>query len=429
MAMVRRNRKAGGVILTIFLLAVIIVVGIIVYAYMIGMRYIKTSSDIKFFGFVDKNDNVNNGRFWLEDGTTVSVEAQKYYIVEIKGIELGYLDSVASDLRKLKTYAGDAVLETINEAIPEELIASYPLNHFVFNNTGEGISFYNDTMANLMKNCDNLENPPLSGEFYTQDGTEWILFSTKTKIESYKDFEIVQANDKSKKYKGDILAFLSRENISFVSFTLKNEDLIYLYPAFNISRFKYENGYNAGDLYIGETKNNYFQLNGKGIYYYAKTGDIAYGTFVSGYKTGRFKILFGEGSTYDGDLVDSKKDGEGIWVWSDGTRYEGEFKDDMLHGMGIRQLSDGSVYSGNYVYDARHGEGTLLFPNGDIYIGNFENDVFSGKGSYQWAESGDLYEGDFENNAIHGEGTFTWAAGRRYTGYFENGKMVREKIK
>ena len=426
-----KQRKTGSVIFTIFLVAVILVVGIIVYIYMMGMRYIKTSSDIKFFGFVDKNDNIDNGRFWLEDGTAVNVESQKYYIVEIKGVDNGYLDSVAETLQTLRVSPSEDAIETINETIPEEFTELYPLNHFVFNNTGEGVSFYKDSMATLLKEYDYQGNPPKSGKFYAQDGVEWILLSTKAdKAESgsYKDFEIVQATDSSKKYKGDIAAFLSKERIAFASLTLTNEDLIYLYPVVNISRFQYENGNNANDLYIGETQNNYFQKNGKGIYYYGQIGDICYGTFVSEEKTGKFKILFADGDRYEGDLVDSKKEGEGIWTWSNGTIYEGQFKADMKHGVGVNKFADGSVYSGDYVEDAKHGEGTYTFSNGDVYSGHFENDVFSGKGSYQWA-SGEYYDGDFENNVIHGEGTYYWTSGRSYTGEFENGKMIREKTK
>ena len=426
--MVKGKSRRASIILIIFLLAVMLVVGAIIYAYMMGMRYITTASNTKFFGFVDKNDNIKNGRFWLEDGTTVSVELQNYYIVEIKGVDIGYLDSVASTLYKPGIAPGDDVLELINGLIPEELAELYPLNHFVFNNTGEGVSFYKDSMESLLRAYDNQENPPQAGAFYTQSGIEWVLASTKTKNTSYRDFELVQANDRGKRYKGDILTFLSREKIAFASLTLANEDLIYLYPAFNISRFKYENGNNANDLYIGETKNNYFQMNGKGIYYYAKAGNIAYGTFVSEQKTGRFKILFADGDSYDGDLIDSKKNGEGIWIWNNGTIYEGQFKDGMKHGSGITIYSDGSSYIGSYSEDARHGEGIFTLANGDVYTGTFEDDVFSGRGSYQWA-SGEHYTGDFENNSIHGEGTYYWASGRTYTGDFENGRMVRERIR
>ena len=423
-----KYRKTSTIVLTIFLLAVILVAAAIVYAYMMGMRYIKTTSNTKFFGFVDKNDNINNGRFWLEDGTAVSVEPQNYYIVEIKGLDDASLDTIHSMLYNINIPLDDNILDAINEKIPEGLTALYPINHFIFNNKDEGVSFYKSNITTLLKEYDSQVNPPKSGEFFTRDGVEWILTTTKTKISSYKDFEIVQAKDRSKKYKGDIPAFLANEQVAFASLTLKNTNLIYLYPAYNIYRFKFENGNNANDLYIGEIKNNYFQKNGRGIYYYDKTGDICYGDFEAEKKTGKFKILYADGDWYDGDLVDSKKNGEGVFMWRNGTMYSGQFQDDMKHGFGVNTFADGSSYSGNYVRDAKHGEGTYTFPNGDIYTGAFENDVFSGKGSYRWA-SGEHYEGDFENNAIHGEGKYYWISGRTYTGYFENGRMVREKTK
>ena len=423
-----KYRKKSNIIFIIFLLAAVLVAAALIYIYTFGVRYIKTSVDVKFFGFVDKNNNANSGRFWRDDGTVVNVTPQNHYIVELKGVAANdYIEQASLYLYKPGISFGDDILERINELIPEELTETYALNHFIFNNTGEGVSFYKESITNLLRQYDNQSNPPVSGKFYSQDGIEWLLISTKTSAASYKDFEIVQSNDRSKKYKGDIPAFLSQERLIFGSLTLKNGDLIYLYPALNISRFKHQNGNQANDLYIGEI-NNQLQKHGKGIYYYSKSGDIVYGTFVSERKTGKFKNLFADGDSYDGDLIESKKDGEGVWRWSNGEVYEGQFKNDMKHGFGVNKFADGSVYTGDYVEGAKHGEGTYVFANGDMYAGSFEYDVFSGNGSYQWA-SGEYYTGNFENNAIHGEGTYYWTSGRTYKGNFENGRMVRERIR
>lgn len=422
----KKYHKSSSVLLILFLLSLLLVVAAIIYAYTMGVRYIKTTSNIKFFGFVNKNNNseILNGKFWLEDGTTVKVDPQGYYIVEVKNVAAEHIDAVTSGLYKLAEAPGDYVLEKINDAIPPEFTETYPMNHFVFNNTDAGVTFYKGRIAALLKEYDAKGNPPVSGEFYTTDTNLWILNSTKSSIHSYKDFDIVWENDKARRYNGDISAFISKEKIVFAAITLKDNNLIYIYPADNIYRFEYEKGNNKGDLYIGEIKNN-FHKNGKGIYYYIDTGNICYGNFESDKKTGKFKILYSGGDSYDGDLDDGKKTGQGIFKWANGSSYDGQFKDDMKDGRGINIFADGSVYEGDYVEDAKHGTGKYTFASGDVYSGAFVNDVFSGHGTYTWA-SGESYEGNFEKNAIHGEGTFCWTTGRKYSGLFENGKMVRE---
>ena len=36
-----------------------------------------------------------------------------------------------------------------------------------------------------------------------------------------------------------------------------------------------------------------------------------------------------------------------------------------------------------------------------------------------------MYVGEFQNNLMSGAGTYTWPSGRQYSGYFENGVIVR----
>ena len=101
------------------------------------------------------------------------------------------------------------------------------------------------------------------------------------------------------------------------------------------------------------------------------------------------------GDTYDGDLVDGVRTGNGVYTWADGNRYEGEFLDNFLHGQGVYTSILGLSYTGEFVRGQREGEGTLVWENGDRYLGTFKGDHPHGKGVFEWA-NGDRYEGDYE---------------------------------
>lgn len=97
------------------------------------------------------------------------------------------------------------------------------------------------------------------------------------------------------------------------------------------------------------------------------------------------KIVFENGSTYTGNLVNGGKlHGEGVY------RYEGEF------GM--------NIFKGHF----KHGKpvhGILsLWNNELIYKGHFENGLFEGKGSLIWKNIQE-YIGDFKNGIRSGQGT------------------------
>ena len=49
-----------------------------------------------------------------------------------------------------------------------------------------------------------------------------------------------------------------------------------------------------------------------------------------------------DGSKYEGEWGDDKRDGQGIYFYLDGSKYEGEWKDGKRDGQGIYSLPDGS---------------------------------------------------------------------------------------
>jgi hypothetical protein len=54
------------------------------------------------------------------------------------------------------------------------------------------------------------------------------------------------------------------------------------------------------------------------------------------------------GDSYEGDLVDGKKEGHGKLISQDGTVYVGNFVNDMKHGSGVLVYSSGVKYEGTF---------------------------------------------------------------------------------
>lgn len=75
------------------------------------------------------------------------------------------------------------------------------------------------------------------------------------------------------------------------------------------------------------------------------------------------------------------KEGLGTHTKINGENYIGEFKNDDFHGKGKLMFPDGSFYDGNWVNGMKHGEGgEIHLANGKIIKGNFVNDVLNGPG-------------------------------------------------
>lgn len=116
----------------------------------------------------------------------------------------------------------------------------------------------------------------------------------------------------------------------------------------------------------------------------------------TGYTTHRFEY-----GTYIGDLVDGACQGEGKMIWDDGTVYEGEWE-----------------------YSARCGQGICHFSNGTVYSGTWENDNMNGYGTMTFTD-GAVYTGEWKDGALHGEGTLIYPNGEIYSGTWENNQLVR----
>lgn len=148
-----------------------------------------------------------------------------------------------------------------------------------------------------------------------------------------------------------------------------------------------------GDIYEGEMKNSKF--NGEG------------------------KISYLNGDIYEGGFVDGEKSGNGKLIFEDKTVYEGLFENGEFHGKGKMKWKNGYEYNGDFVGQQLCGFGILINNTGDKYEGNFYNSVFNGKGKYTH-ENGDIYEGEFQYGVKKGKGIYDASNKYKYVGEWDN---------
>ena len=84
---------------------------------------------------------------------------------------------------------------------------------------------------------------------------------------------------------------------------------------------------------------------------------------------------------------------------------------------------DGSYYEGEIQNGLPEGSGTLVYVNGDRYEGTFKAGEKSGIGEYHWANE-DYYIGAFEFDTLHGMGTYYYADGITFTGVWAYDEIV-----
>ncbi|XP_059756753.1 MORN repeat-containing protein 1 isoform X7 [Balaenoptera ricei] len=146
--------------------------------------------------------------------------------------------------------------------------------------------------------------------------------------------------------------------------------------------------------------------DGYGVYVYPNSFFRYEGEWRGSRKHGQGKLLFKDGSYYEGEFVDGEITGEGCRHWAltgqghlvdaDGQAYWGSFHDNKRHGQGRMVFRNGDEYEGDWVRDQRQGHGTLRRADGSIYEGQWHGDVFSGQGSMAHC-SGGVYRGVWIN--------------------------------
>ncbi len=145
------------------------------------------------------------------------------------------------------------------------------------------------------------------------------------------------------------------------------------------------------------------------------------GNWIDGKLNGQGTSTSKNGTVYVGEWKDNKKNGKGTLTMADGSKYVGEWKDNILSGSIIYYFTDGSVFTGVMENDEIIGYGTCTYPNGSVYTGNWKNGEIYGKVRLT-KTNGESYSGDWKNGKENGQGTFTFADGSNYVGEWKDGK-------
>lgn len=136
--------------------------------------------------------------------------------------------------------------------------------------------------------------------------------------------------------------------------------------------------------------------------------------------TGKGKVLWPSGASYEGDFSGGYLHGFGILSSSDGSVYRGSWKLNIQHGFGEKQYQNSDVYEGTWKEGKQEGSGKYVWSNGNIYIGTWKAGNMCGRGVMKWL-TGDLFDGFWLNGLRHGSGFYRFQDGSYYYGIWTKG--------
>jgi hypothetical protein len=144
-----------------------------------------------------------------------------------------------------------------------------------------------------------------------------------------------------------------------------------------------------------------------------KDGSYYEGNWKDGKRNGKGKYMYPSLNWYEGDWLNNKREGKGTMNWIKiNEKYCGEWKEDIQNGFGTHiWLEERGVsklmrnrYEGYWLNGMRHGTGVFFYANGS------------------------KYEGEWKSNLKDGYGIFTFEDGTQYAGPFEKDKMVNRAL-
>lgn len=138
--------------------------------------------------------------------------------------------------------------------------------------------------------------------------------------------------------------------------------------------------------------------------------------------TRKQKVIYEDGSYYEGEIQNDMRHGKGTFVFSKGGFYKGEWQNGKMEGFGILYYSSGKVaYEGEWRDDAFEGRGTIFNEiTGEIegeYV-NYE-DFNAVENDRLWSS----YSGEFKMDQKNGVGTLRFRTGEKLIGSFKNDKV------
>ncbi|KAL1530249.1 hypothetical protein AB1Y20_001164 [Prymnesium parvum] len=140
---------------------------------------------------------------------------------------------------------------------------------------------------------------------------------------------------------------------------------------------------------------------------------------------GEGRMVWQNGSSYDGGWVTGEPDGEGEMIWSDGSCYYGQWTAGQRQGYGVYENKAGDVYTGEWSFDAPNGSGSLLLSNGSLKSGMWKSgkphghmkEVIRSADGSEWVSE---FIGEFLHGERHGPGRELTEAGE-YDGMWKDG--------
>lgn len=190
----------------------------------------------------------------------------------------------------------------------------------------------------------------------------------------------------------------------------------------------------SNSVYVGQWKNG--KRQGRGEQYFAD-GSFYEGYWVNNMQNGRGRSIDITGDTTEGEFFNDALHGNGAYYkyheetfdsdWPEKNVFKGNFVQGIKCGQGKFVASDGTSYEGEWKDDKRNGKGKYTYSEGRVYEGDWVNDKMHGKGKYTWPD-GKYYEGGYVNDLKEGYGVFSWPDGRKYEGQFKAGYQDGEGI-
>lgn len=127
---------------------------------------------------------------------------------------------------------------------------------------------------------------------------------------------------------------------------------------------------------------------------------VAVGVMAARGQTNAVGKLNIRGGVYEGEIKNSKANGQGTWTHPAGYKYVGEIKD-----------------------GDRTGQGTMTWPSGDTYVGAWKDDLRNGQGTFTKPD-GTKYVGEWKAGEPNGRGTLTQENGTKTSGLWKNGEYI-----
>lgn len=140
----------------------------------------------------------------------------------------------------------------------------------------------------------------------------------------------------------------------------------------------------------------------------------------------RHHEIYDDGSTYEGQLVESKRHGHGTWQ-SAFESYEGQWREDQRDGEGTQTWEDARLYHGQFKAGKFHGLGRMEWHTTQglvVYEGHYFNDLKHGIGRYCWPD-GRIYDGEWSQGTRCGKAAYVSSRGDRRMGIWSDDKLDR----